>query len=67
LTRYVSLGSILAAVAFPLLLWGLEGKLFPAPALAMCAAAAALVIVRHHQNIGRLLKGTESRFGARKA
>jgi glycerol-3-phosphate acyltransferase PlsY len=67
LTRYVSLGSILAAAAFPAALWWLEGDSFPAPALAMCATVALLVIIRHHQNIGRLLAGTESRFGARKA
>jgi glycerol-3-phosphate acyltransferase PlsY len=66
-TRYVSLGSIVAAAAFPVALWWLERNLFPAPALAMCAAVALLVIIRHHQNIGRLLAGTESRFGARKA
>lgn len=66
-TRYVSLGSILAAATFPVALWFLERNLFPAPALAMCVAVALLVIIRHHQNIGRLLKGTESRFGARKA
>jgi glycerol-3-phosphate acyltransferase PlsY len=66
-TRYVSLGSILAAAAFPVALWWLDRDSFPAPALAMCAAAALLVIIRHHQNIGRLWAGTESRFGARKA
>lgn len=67
LTRYVSLGSILAAAAFPVALWWLEGDSFPAVALAMCAAVALLIIVRHHQNIARLLAGTESRFGAGKA
>jgi glycerol-3-phosphate acyltransferase PlsY len=66
-TRYVSLGSILAAAAFPAALWWLDRDSFPTPALAMCAAIALLVIVRHHQNIGRLWAGTESRFGARKA
>jgi glycerol-3-phosphate acyltransferase PlsY len=66
-TRYVSLGSILAAATFPVALWWLERDVFPTPALAMCAAVALLVIIRHHQNIGRLLAGTESRFGARKA
>ena len=66
-TRYVSLGSILAAGIFPVLLWLLERQHFPAPALAICTAAALLVILRHRQNIGRLLTGTESRFGARKA
>jgi glycerol-3-phosphate acyltransferase PlsY len=66
-TRYVSLGSIMAAAVFPVALWFLARNLFPAPALAMCAGVATLVIIRHHENIGRLLKGTESRFGARKA
>jgi glycerol-3-phosphate acyltransferase PlsY len=28
------------------------------------AAVALLIIVKHHQNIGRLMAGTESRFGA---
>lgn len=67
LTHYVSLGSILAAGSVPILIWWLARDLFTAPALAMCVAVALLVIVRHHQNIGRLLAGTESRFGARKA
>ncbi len=67
LTRYVSLGSLLASAAFPALLWWLKGDTFHASALAMCAAVALLIIIRHHQNIARLLAGTESRFGARKA
>jgi glycerol-3-phosphate acyltransferase PlsY len=29
-------------------------------------AVALLIVVKHHQNIGRLLAGTESRFGAKK-
>jgi len=66
-TRYVSLGSILGSASVPVALWWLERDSFPAPALAMCAAVALLVIIRHHQNIGRLLAGTESRFGAGKA
>jgi glycerol-3-phosphate acyltransferase PlsY len=67
LTRYVSLGSLLASAAFPALLWWLKGDTFHASALAMCAAVALLIIIRHHQNIARLLAGTESRFGAGKA
>jgi glycerol-3-phosphate acyltransferase PlsY len=67
LTRYISLGSILGAAALPVALMWLDHDLFPAPALAICAAVALLVITRHQQNIGRLLAGTESRFGAGKA
>jgi glycerol-3-phosphate acyltransferase PlsY len=67
LTRYVSLGSILASAAVPVALWLLEGDTFHAAALAMCATTALLIIIRHHQNIARLLAGAESRFGAGKA
>jgi glycerol-3-phosphate acyltransferase PlsY len=67
LTRYVSLGSILAAASFPAVLYWLERDTFPASALFLSAAVALLVILRHYQNIARLLAGTESRFGARKA
>ena len=66
-TRYVSLGSMLAAAIFPPAAWWLERETFPPLALAMCVGVALLVIVRHHQNIGRLLAGTENRFGAKKA
>jgi glycerol-3-phosphate acyltransferase PlsY len=65
-TRYVSLGSVLACAVFPLGLWWLTGDRFTAPALAISAAAALLVILRHHQNIARLLAGTENRLGAKK-
>jgi glycerol-3-phosphate acyltransferase PlsY len=67
LTRYVSLGSILGSAALPLALCWLYRDTFHAAALAMSAATALLIIARHRQNIGRLLAGTESRLGARKA
>lgn len=66
-THYVSLGSILGAAALPVALWWLARDSFSAPALIMCATVALLVILRHHKNIGRLLAGTESRFGVGKA
>jgi glycerol-3-phosphate acyltransferase PlsY len=66
-TRYVSLASIIATAAFPAILCWLERDFFPPSALVMSGAAALLVIVRHHANIGRLLAGTENRLGARKA
>jgi glycerol-3-phosphate acyltransferase PlsY len=66
LSRYVSLGSILAAAAFPVLAYFLVHGSKPAFFLFVQAAVALLIIVKHHQNIGRLLAGTESRFGARK-
>jgi len=62
--RYVSLGSLMAAVCVPLgaLLLGYGGV-----RAAACAVGAAIVIVRHHENIGRLFAGTERRLGERRA
>ena len=62
--RYVSLGSVMAALALPLvLLW--KGA---SPAvLLLWADISLIVIIKHHENIGRLLKGTESPlWGAKK-
>jgi glycerol-3-phosphate acyltransferase PlsY len=58
-TRYVSLGSISAAVTIPLILWpnGLTSAIFT------CAVVvAALVIFAHRANIARLIHGTEPKF-----
>ncbi len=69
LSRYVSLASILAALSLPIFAWfslrsrESEGLLTLAPIL----MASALVIVKHHDNIRRLLAGTENRFGNRNA
>ncbi len=59
LTRYVSLGSILAAIAFPplLVIFGV-----PWPTLAFGTAAAAVVVWRHRANIQRLRAGNELRL-----
>ncbi len=62
--RYVSLGSVTAAACVPL---GALLLQLPWPIVAACAAGAALVIGRHHENIGRLLAGTERRLGERRA
>jgi glycerol-3-phosphate acyltransferase PlsY len=70
-SRYVSLASILAAASFPVFAWffdRLRGS-GPRPTaffIAVQCAVALLIIVKHHQNIRRLLAGTESRFGAKK-
>lgn len=60
--RYVSLASILASVALAIGAW-LFGY---APAYASAAACAAgLIVWRHHDNVKRLLSGTERRLGER--
>ncbi len=58
-TRYVSLGSILAAIAVPLASW-LRGN--PLPLNIVVTLIGLFVIVRHRKNITRLLNGTENKF-----
>jgi glycerol-3-phosphate acyltransferase PlsY len=70
LSRYVSLASILGAASFPFFAWYFNRtQTGPHPTpffIAVQCAVALLIIVKHHQNIRRLLAGTESRFGAKK-
>lgn len=61
LWRYVSLGSIAAAAAMPLAVFFLGGS---RTVTIVTLVISLIVIVRHHENIGRLLSGTESRFKA---
>jgi glycerol-3-phosphate acyltransferase PlsY len=69
-TRFVSLGSVTAAAVVPL--WTLieHTMISPladfAPILAALCAASAVIIAKHHENIQRLLSGTESKFGMAK-
>jgi glycerol-3-phosphate acyltransferase PlsY len=65
LFRYVSLGSILSVAAFPVLVWLLHGYGNAWLALASMATASLLIVARHHENIRRLLAGTEIRFGSK--
>lgn len=61
--RYVSLGSIVAAGAFPLLFiafWGIRGHPL---LLAASILLAILIIAKHRTNIARLRAGTEMRVG----
>jgi acyl phosphate:glycerol-3-phosphate acyltransferase len=60
LTRYISLGSVLASVALPPLAYATGS---PAPAVAAAAAACALIAFRHRSNLLRLRAGTERRIG----
>jgi glycerol-3-phosphate acyltransferase PlsY len=61
---YVSLGSIMAALSFPVFV----GLLYPGSgALWIAAGAAAFVVFAHRGNIRRLMAGTEARFGRRGA
>jgi acyl phosphate:glycerol-3-phosphate acyltransferase len=66
LTGYVSVGSIAAAVIFPLAVYLIEPPDRPA-ILWLDVAVAAAIVWLHRANIKRLLKGTENRFGRRAA
>lgn len=69
-TRFVSLGSILAAAFVPLWVlamhWWLETIINFVPILTALCASSAIIILKHHENIGRLMAGTENKFGATK-
>lgn len=63
--RYVSLGSIIAIGSLPFLAWALHDYQSTPLMLGFMAAAAILVVAKHHDNIHRLLRGAESRFQSR--
>lgn len=63
ISRYVSLGSILAAIAFPIFAFLLPHAPRTPWASAVIFLIPLIVIVKHHQNIARLIRGTEYRFG----
>jgi glycerol-3-phosphate acyltransferase PlsY len=60
LTRFVSAGSIAGALTMPIALW-IGGA--SSIRIGVAAAMAALIIVKHHANIARLIKGQENRLG----
>ncbi|MBC7962346.1 MAG: glycerol-3-phosphate acyltransferase [Steroidobacteraceae bacterium] len=59
--RYVSLGSICAAAVMPVAVALLGGS---RTLVVVTLLIAVVVIVRHHENIRRLIAGTENRFKA---
>jgi len=66
LSRYVSISSIVAAFSFPVFAWLLVTGPRPPFFFVAGALVSLLIIVKHHQNIRRLIAGTESRIGAPK-
>src|SRR5438552_7222374 len=62
LTKYVSLGSILATIALPSIAYATGA---PAAILIAAWSAAALILFRHRSNVVRLVGGTERRLGVR--
>lgn len=64
ISRTVSLGSIVASALLPLWggVWG-----YPRQFVILSGIMALLIIIRHKENIKRILAGTESKLGERKA
>jgi glycerol-3-phosphate acyltransferase PlsY len=63
LTKYISLGSVLASLALPPLAYVAGSS---TPTVVAAAGAAALIVFRHRSNVARLRARTERRVGARK-
>lgn len=69
LFRMSSLAALVAAAAAPIYaILPLEAPGLPTsgPVLVLAIVTAALIWLRHHENIGRILKGAEPRIGAKK-
>src|SRR5437764_11293466 len=62
ITKYVSLGSVLASLALPPIAYATGS---PEPVVIAACAASALIVFRHRSNVLRLRTGTERRLGGR--
>ena len=62
ISRYISVGSIVASVALPPIAYATGS---PAPVLGATVAASTLILIRHRTNLARVLAGTEQRVGLR--
>jgi acyl phosphate:glycerol-3-phosphate acyltransferase len=65
LSRFVSLASIIGALSFPIFAWFLVHGEKPTFFVVVETLVALLIVAKHHENIRRLLTGTENRFGSR--
>lgn len=59
-TRYVSAGSIIGAIAIPVMMFAFHQ---PVAYQVFAVFAATYVVVKHRSNINRIFNGTESRWG----
>ena len=64
--RYVSLASIVTVAFFPFLAWLIYKPQLDGFSLFCITIAALFIIAKHHENIRRLIAGTESRFQLRR-
>jgi acyl phosphate:glycerol-3-phosphate acyltransferase len=64
-TRYVSIGSVAGAAAFPMLAWVTHEYVEPVQ-LILIALSSMLIVWKHRQNIGRIVAGSEPKVGAKR-
>lgn len=64
ITRYVSLGSIIASLTTPILAWYFD---YPVSYICLSVLCTFFIVIRHTENIKRLLNGTESKIKQGKA
>jgi acyl phosphate:glycerol-3-phosphate acyltransferase len=67
ISRYVSLGSIVAAAVFPFAFYYMHPQHGTPLIMTMISAVSLLIIWKHRENIRRLVAGNESKIGAKKA
>ncbi|MDA7627546.1 glycerol-3-phosphate 1-O-acyltransferase PlsY [Verrucomicrobia bacterium] len=63
-SRYVSLGSIMAGIVLPVVVWGRDE---PKPILYICILMGTMAVIKHRTNIGRIITGQEPRIGDAKS
>jgi acyl phosphate:glycerol-3-phosphate acyltransferase len=63
--RYVSLASIIAVGLFPVAIWLLGDYRDQPLVLGLISCSAILIVLKHHENIRRLISGEEPRFQLR--
>lgn len=64
ITRYVSLGSIIASLTTPVLAWYFD---YPVSYICLSVLCTFFIVIRHTENIKRLMNGTESKIKQGKA
>lgn len=75
ITKYISLGSVLCMLLYPLLLdritriltlWG-TGTETTSPYIIFAVLMAIIIVIKHWENIKRLMNGTENKFSFKKS
>ena len=67
ITRFISVGSMVASIAFAVTLAIVSAGGWRSPNATFGAAIALGVVIRHHENIARLLRGEERRFSFKRS